>query len=127
MLFDLIDKILFSKKKIDVNIDDDNIHPYIINRWVSMYSQDMTIIINNTGNRLYSVFDNNRMYYKFLQTLLPRVKNKRIFYIKKAKKQPDISHKDDDNDNINIICSNMQRSRREVELLIEQHSKLKSG
>ena len=127
MLFDLIDKILFSKKKIDVNIDDESIHPYIINRWVSMYSPDMTVIVNNTGNWLYNVFDSNRMYYKFLQTLLPRVKNKRIFYIKKAKKQSNEPQKDNEIDNLNVLCNNMQRSRREIQILLEHEAKIKNG
>jgi hypothetical protein len=116
MLFDLLDRLLFSKKPIDINIGDEAVHPYIINRWISMYSPQMATVINSTGNWLYSVFDNDQVaYFKFLQRFLPRVQNKRIYYIKKEKKGP-VTEEDD---NIKLLASNLELSEREIKLLLE--------
>ena len=117
MLFDLLDKLLVSKKKIDINIGDETVHPYIINRWISMYSPEMATVINNTGNWLYSVFDNNHNdYFKFLQRFLPSMQNKRIYYIKKEKKNP---HEEGEDNNIKLLSNNLELCEREIKLLLE--------
>tara|TARA_B100001094_G_C18087863_1_gene748726 strand:+ start:823 stop:1212 length:390 start_codon:yes stop_codon:yes gene_type:complete len=118
MLFDLLDKLLVSKKKIDINIGDETVHPYIINRWVSMYSPQMATIINSTGNWLYNIFDNDsNQYFNFLQRFLPRLQSKRIFYIKKAKKE---DNKDQEEHNeVKLLASNLELSEREIKLLLE--------
>jgi hypothetical protein len=117
MLFDLLDSVLFSKKKIDTNIGNDQLHPYIINRWISMYSTQMTVLINNTGNWLYNIFDTPDSYFKFLQTFLPRVANRRIFYIKKTKKQP--TDTTDQTNELNILAYNLELSTKEIKCLLE--------
>lgn len=117
MLFDTIEKILTSKKPIDQTLGDETVHPYIMNRWLSMYSPAVATIINNTGNWLYSVFDTDTRYFKFLQVVLPRVSNKRIFYIKKNK-QPTNKTKDEQDDT-DILAHNLELSTREIKLLKE--------
>ncbi len=118
MLFDLLDKLLVSKKKIDINIGDETVHPYIINRWISMYSPQMATIINSTGNWLYSIFnDDTNQYFNFLQKFLPRLQNKRIFYIKKGKK--DQENNQEETDNIKLLAHNLELSEREIKLLLE--------
>lgn len=118
MLFDLVDQILFSKRTIDNKLGDDPVHPYIINRWISMYSTELCTVINNTGNWMYSVFDEHDKYFKFLQRFIPRVANRRIYYIKKAKKQPDKSDHDMI-ENVDMLAHNLELSRREIKCLIE--------
>ena len=116
MLFDTIDKILHNKKPININIGDESIHPYIMNRWLSMYSPQIALLVNNTGNWLYSVFgEDTSKYFKFLQQFLPRVAQKRIFYIKKAKPNKTV----DDTDNVDILAQGLELSKREIKLLVE--------
>ena len=116
MLFDTIDKILHNKKPININIGDESVHPYIMNRWLSMYSPEIAMLINNTGNWLYSVFDDNdSKYFKFLQRFLPRVARKRIYYIKKAKK-PEPEKTDDP---VDILAHSLELSKKEIKLLVE--------
>lgn len=117
MLFDLLDRILFTKREVNHNIGDEQIHPYIINRWISMYSTQLCTVINNTGNWLYSVFDSNDQYYIFLQKFLPRVANRRIHYIKKTKKIT--NEKKDDTNDVDILARNLELSKREIKCLIE--------
>lgn len=117
MLFDLLDRILFSKKKLDMNIGDEPIHPYIINRWISMYSTQLCTVINNTGNWLYNVFDTPDQYFRFLQTFMPRVANRRIHYIKKSKKQP--TNKQAEPDDVEVLARNLELSKHEIKCLLE--------
>lgn len=120
MLFDLLDRILHSKRKIDHNIGDELVHPYIINRWISMYSTQLCTVINNTGNWMYNVFDTHEQYFRFLQTFIPRVSNKRIHYIKKSKKQTNTQKSDtNESDNINMLARNLELSTREIKCLLD--------
>lgn len=119
MLFDLIDRVLFSKRTIDINIGDEQVHPYIMNRWISMYSTQMATLINNTGNWMYSVFEHdNQLYYKFLQRFLPRVGRRRIHYIKKIKTSP-TSQPDEEEKQAETLAHNLELSTREIKLLLE--------
>lgn len=119
MLFDLIDRVLFSKRTIDMNIGDEPVHPYIMNRWISMYSTQMATLINNTGNWMYSVFEHdNQLYYKFLQRFLPRVARRRIHYIKKIKTSP-TPESDDLEKQTQTMARNLELSTREIKLLLE--------
>ena len=117
MLFEVLDRILHSKKKIEHNIGDEPIHPYIMNRWISMYSTQLCTIVNNTGNWLYSVFDTHQQYYKFLQTFLPRVATRRIHYIKKSKKEQ--SKTTDETNDVDVLSHNLELSKREIKCLLE--------
>lgn len=119
MLFDLLDRVLHSKRDISCNIGDEPVHPFILNRWISMYSTQMATLINNTGNWMHTVFDNDHQkYFRFLQRFLPRVPNRRIFYIKKNKQpnQPiDIEH----DKRVDMLAHNLELSKKEIKCLIE--------
>ena len=86
-IFDLLNSILHSKKRIDVNLEDENVFsPFMINRWVSMYNGDLTCFVNNFLNRMLP-FDSKEGLYNFYFNLIPKLKFKRITYIKKADKK----------------------------------------
>ena len=87
-IFDILNSILFSKKKIDLNLEDENTlgGPFMLNRWISMYSKEMCSIVNNFLNKQY-LFDDKNELYNFYLNFLPKQKFKRINYIKKVKKE----------------------------------------
>lgn len=115
-IFDIINDVLFTKRgKLLQNVDDEAaFNNYMINRWVSMYSPNMAIIINSTTNWLNSVFLTKLEYYKFINTVLPRVSFKHIPYIKKTKKE-DI----DEMENLEIIAKRLELSQREIKSYYE--------
>lgn len=109
-MFNVIEDILHNKKGdcID-NVDEEhNINQYMINRWISMYSPNLAIIINNTTNWLYPVFETKSDYYKFLLKIIPKSKKKYIKYIKKVK----IENSEDDD--IECIARELELSKREI-------------
>lgn len=115
-IFDCLNDILFTKRgKLLQNVDDEpGFNQYMINRWTSMYSPTMAVLINNTTNWLYSVFETKQQYYKFVSKVLPKLANKRIHYIKK--KQED---KADEPDNIPLLAKRLELSQREIKCYYE--------
>ena len=53
-IFDYINSILFSKKKIDINIEDNSFILYLFNRWASMYSPELCYYVNEVLNNVDS-------------------------------------------------------------------------
>jgi len=87
-IFDLIGGILFTKKKNLINTCDEEsqFSPYLVNRWLSMYSPE-TAKTSNVINKYIGIFDNKLDLYNFFVAIFPRVRSKRIQYFKKNKKE----------------------------------------
>jgi hypothetical protein len=87
-IFQYLNSLLFSKKKADMNRDDESqFNMFMINRWTSMYSKEINNYINETSNKYWNLFEEKDSQYNFLYHLLPKLKFKRINYIKKIKKE----------------------------------------
>mgnify|MGYP003111530532 FL=1 len=87
-IFQYINSLLFSKKKIDMNCDDESqFNLYMVNRWGSMYSPEIANYINETSNKYWSLFNDKISQYEYIYNILPRLKYKRLSYIKKIKKE----------------------------------------
>ena len=89
-IFDILNSILYTKKKLDLNLEDENVigGPFMLNRWISMYSKELCVFVNNTLNKVYPLEDKNSLY-NFYYNFLPKIKFKKIAYIKKTKKDED--------------------------------------
>ena len=71
-----------------MNCDDESqFNLFMINRWSSMYSKEMNEYVNETSNKYWSLFDDKLNRYNYLYSLLPRLKFKRLNYLKKIKKE----------------------------------------
>ena len=116
-IFDYLNDLLFTKKnRPPENIDDETgFNIYMTNRWISMYSPNLAIIINSTTNWLGSIFNTKTEYYNFIKCVIPRVSRKRIHYIKKTKQ--DTTQTEDDN--IQLIAKRLELSQREIKSYYE--------
>ena len=117
-IFNFINDILWYKKgDLIGNVDDESqYNNYMINRWVSMYSPQLATVVNYTTNTYYSVFNTKEDHYKFLLSVIPKVKLFRIKYIKKAKKNSD------SDEVVSKLASNLELSKREVIYYIESNN-----
>jgi hypothetical protein len=117
-IFEFLDWIL--KKKKEEPIYENNITPYLLNRWISMVDSDCVKILNITQNRWniekIDVDDDFNKLVKFYRILLPKI-NKKIEYIKKTK---NLTNEKDEN--LDSIAKNFEISKREV-LKMEQLKK----
>jgi hypothetical protein len=117
-IFNYIDSVLFTKQKLNkLNEDETQFNLYMLNRWCSMYSPDMAQIINETTNRQKELFTLKQDQYNYIFNILPKVKKKRINYIKKIKLE-----EEKENENIPIISKNLEISQREVKEYIDLYN-----
>lgn len=88
--------------------------PFLFNRWLSMYSKDTVSFTNDTLNKYCGIFDTDKQRtYKLYYNLIPRLKFKRINYIKKKKKDKE---QQDETEQLKMIAKNKFVSVRELEM-----------
>ena len=113
--FNTLNDILFYKKGNQLsNVDNYNdFSPFLVNRWVSMYSPNMCNIVNDTMNRYHSLFDDKRQMYRLYLNLLPRVSSKYIRYIKKKKVDKDKVDTEEE-ERVSALAKGLELSKREI-------------
>lgn len=87
-LFQYLNGLLFSKKKADMNCDDESqFNLFMVNRWTSMYSKELNDYVNETTNKYWNLFSDKPSQYNYIYSVFPKLKFKRLNYIKKTKKE----------------------------------------
>ena len=108
-IFDIIGDILFNKKGILQTVDQESeFQPYIVNRWLSMYSP-LIAKHANILNKYQGIFDNKKDLYNLFLAVFPKVPFKKISYIKKVKEK-----KEEQDENIKVVARNLELSEREI-------------
>ena len=109
-IFDYISDILFTKKKNLLNAVDEESEftPFLVNRWLSMYStsvaQDCNII-----NKYLSIFDSKKDLYSLFHAVFMKCPSRKINYFKRAK-----SEKTEDDVMVQKIAASKELSQREI-------------
>jgi len=118
-MFEYLNKILFKTKSPDTeNLDENSeFQPYLVQRWCSMYSPEITTLLNQTSNRHWSTLQGNVEWFNYLNGVIPKTRFKRINYIKKKK---DTENKTTLKQTIQKVANNLEISSREVSCYIEQ-------
>jgi len=120
-IFDAIRDILFTKiqtcfKTVD---EESEFVPYLVNRWLSMYSPNVAIT-SNIINKYLGIFESKKELYALFMAVFPKVPNKKINYFKKNKENKE--NKSDEH--ITLLAKNYELSEREI---CEYVSKLNSS
>ena len=111
-IFDYINSLLYTKKKIDINIEDKSFILYLFNRWVSMYSPELCYYVNETLNkRLYEIFPNINEQYNYAYNILPKMYYKKINYIKKLKSNNDKSKLEKEHNTVKSYADDLELSQ----------------
>ena len=67
-IFQYLNSLLYSKKTIDMNCDDESqFNLFMVNRWSSMYSPEMANYINESSNKYWSLFDDKQNQYNYIR------------------------------------------------------------
>ena len=114
--FQLQNKLFYSKKDKAEDLDAEGEQafvPFMFNRWLSFYNNDMSVFTNETFNRFGTIFDDNQQAYRLYYYLIPRLKWKKITYIKKKKKEAE------EEENLELIAKNKNISKRELLQYVE--------
>lgn len=115
--FDLLRKLIFSKKTIAEDLGSEDLQqftPYMMNRWLSFYGASQAVFVNETLNRFTSLLDDKGEMYKLYYNLIPTCRYKKIDYVKKKKEK-----EEKQDTNIPIIARNQMISQREVNLYLD--------
>ena len=115
--FQLQNKLFYSKKDKAEDLDAEGEQafvPFLFNRWLSFYNNDMCVFVNETINRFSTIFDDKQQTYKLYYNLIPRLKWKKITYIKKKKKE-------EEEVDLTAIAKNKNMSVRELKMYIENY------
>lgn len=114
-MFNIITQILHKKDVSELSMEmEHEFSPYMIQRWCSMYSNDMIGFINDSTNLIRGGLDTNNQWYKLFMSVYPTLSYKRIKYIKKNK-ESDTRLGEDMSDVIKLLAEEHQMSIREVE------------
>jgi hypothetical protein len=116
--FQLQNKLFFSDKRKSAEFLDSEgeqaFVPFLLNRWLTMYSKQTVSFVNDTLNKYCGVFDTDKQKtYRLYYNLIPRLKFKRINYIKKVKKD---KAEQEDLDQLKLIARNKNMSVRELKM-----------
>ena len=120
--FQLQNKLFYSKKENAGELDSEgeqSFVPFLFNRWLSFYSKELPGFVNETLNKFGNIFDDKQESYKLYYYLIPRLKWKRISYIKKKKKDKE------EIEGLNNIAKNKNISARELLDYVELEKKLR--
>jgi len=114
--FQLQNKLFYSKKGKAEDLDAEGEQafvPFLFNRWLSFYNNDMCVFTNETFNKFSTIFDDKQQAYRLYYYLIPKLKWKKIKYIKKKKKEAE------EEENLEIIAKNKNISKRELLQYVE--------
>lgn len=87
-MFNSINHILFENPSTEIDAAAlDDFSPYMVNRYFSFYGDgDYVDYINDTTNRYHSIFNTSEEQYKFFEHVVPKLKKRKINYVKRPKK-----------------------------------------
>ena len=85
-IFDTLNSVLFKKNNNCLStIDEESeFSPFMLNRWISMYSSNMAVYCN-TINKYLGIFERKKDIFNLFAAVIPAVPSKRINYIKRKK------------------------------------------
>ena len=114
--FQLQNKLFYSKKDKAEDLDTEGEQafvPFLFNRWLSFYNNDMSVFTNETFNKFSTIFDDKQQAYRLYYYLIPSLKWKKITYIKKKKKEVE------EQDHLSLLAKNKNISKRELLQYVE--------
>ena len=115
--FQLQNKLFYSKKTEAGELDAEGEQafvPFLFNRWLSFYNNNMCVFTNETLNKFSTIFENKQDTYKLYYNIIPRLKWQKIKYIKKKKKE------EEGEINLALIAKNKNISIRELKQYLNE-------
>jgi hypothetical protein len=120
--FNYIDQILFGKKVKQADTADNDFSLYMVQRWLSMSSPHMSLLMNRTCNKYYDTLQDKDVAVKFLDVMVPKTKTTRLNYIKKvAKTKQKIK---EDQEFLSFLAKTTEMSKRELRDIMKMYPAL---
>jgi DNA polymerase III delta subunit len=112
-IFEVLDDVISTKSGtlLDDVDNEKEFVPFLVQRWLSMYSPSFAQVVNCTTNSYWRSFTSKQEWYKYFITIIPKSSNKRIPYIKKMKKE---TVKGIEKEHIQYLAERLELSQREI-------------
>lgn len=109
-IFDFISDIIsFKTKNCLKTVDNESeFTPYLVNRWLSMYSPSVAKV-SNTLNKYLGTFESKTELYSLFVALFPKLPNKKINYFKRKKDETK-----EKNQSVPLLAKTYELSQREI-------------
>ena len=120
-IFEIINKLFFQKKDSFEDLDPESLQsfqPFMVNRWLSFYDKTQAVFVNETINKFTNIFDDKNSLYKLFYFFIPRLRYKKINYIKK-KKEAVTEDKE-----LGIYAKHKNISKREILIYLDLQNSL---
>lgn len=75
--------MLFDKKGEMTNELLEEFEPYMVTRYLSFYDNNLLNYANETVNKYAQIFETDEERFRFFENIIPKLKRKKINYIKK--------------------------------------------
>jgi hypothetical protein len=87
-MFKAIDYFLspVRRKELDNEILEE-FSPYMVSRYLTFYDKDFVEYANDTVNTYGNIFKTKEDQFRFFEQIIPKVKKKRVIYIKKPREE----------------------------------------
>jgi NACalpha-BTF3-like transcription factor len=118
-IFDHLNNVFVTKNKNAVR--DVDVFPfYMIQRWGSMHSIQMTLLLNKLCNDKYKALHDSKMEYDFLRIITPKLKKANWKYIKKNDKEKKVKVKEKySSDDVSLVAKKLEMSSKDAKLLLD--------
>jgi hypothetical protein len=116
-IYDVINSILF-KKGIDKSAIEEMHVPFMFIRWLAFYDPSV-IPLANELNRIAHQFHDKQDSYNFFNTVVPKLRYKKIPYIKKTKATPKRKADEKREEQISRLAYANEVSCREAKMYLE--------
>ena len=121
-LFDYLHSTFVSKKDSDIS-EMDSYPFYMMQRWGSMHSSNMTLLLNEYVNPTYSSMEDSRMQFQLISSATPKLKSTNWKYIKKKEKKEKVKKEGLTEENKVLLCKMLEMSRKDLDLIIQHNPK----
>lgn len=109
-------KDVLAKRRVTIR-EGESVSKYMIQRWISFRSPEVSALLNETTNQLYNVLD-EQMMVDFLHVILPVKTNRLPKYLKKEKTN---KTKGLSKDELSVIARNFEISVRELKQILKDN------
>lgn len=117
-IFDHLNNV-FVMKSADKVAETDSFPFYMIQRWGSMHSTKMALLLNEYVNNHYKALVDSKMEYDYIKTVVPRLKSSKFRYIKKKEKTKVEKKKGTfTKEDVSLLCKVLSLSKRDISEII---------
>lgn len=124
-IFEALNAIAFNKQPLKGDDLEGNIPPFMLQRWLTMTDPFVALLLNDATNLYHTTLDTPDDWLVAFHLFVPKLKRRKIDYIKRpVKDAPEILGDCDNPKHIESIAMMLDISQREAHLMLQMSPEL---